>query len=242
MQYRYRDIADELLEEITQGSFRVGDKLPSEELLTERFQASRNTIRQSLGELEIRGYIKRHRGTRSTIIANKIRDRFTNSLQSIEELLQYTRFRGSELISQVLSVTEIDDAKTQATHAKLNEEFTWQQLKVVRTSKDGVVPFGYFEIFVASQFTDAIQHADLSVPIYQILEEKAGRKFAVVKQTISSGVATKDFCKQLKVPLGSPVLQARTEFITEDQITAEIGMAYFPADRYQLEVTLKRER
>ena len=242
MRYRYREITEKLLEEITQGSIPVGEKLPSEEKLTERFLASRNTVRESLRELEIRGYLKRHRGTRALVISNKPKNRFTNSLVSIEELLQYTRFRSSDLDSKLLSENEIARFSDVAKQAGINENITWRQLKVLRTSKEGNVPFGYFEVYVANQFVTAITDFDLSKPVYQILEEKMGRKFSTVKQTISAGVATKEFFRPLKVQLGSPILQARTEFITEEKVIAEVGMAYFPADRYRLEVILERER
>ena len=47
---------------ITSGALRVGDLLPSEAELCDRFEISRNTVRQAIGALEEAGFVVRKRG------------------------------------------------------------------------------------------------------------------------------------------------------------------------------------
>ncbi|MCF2618705.1 GntR family transcriptional regulator [Oscillibacter valericigenes] len=47
---------------ITSGTLQVGDLLPSEAELCERFEISRNTVRQAIGSLEEAGFVVRKRG------------------------------------------------------------------------------------------------------------------------------------------------------------------------------------
>ncbi|GAA2906697.1 hypothetical protein GCM10010517_72910 [Streptosporangium fragile] len=55
--YRYQAIADDLREQIRTGSLAAGSRVPSELALCRRHGASRNTVRQALGELEREGVI-----------------------------------------------------------------------------------------------------------------------------------------------------------------------------------------
>ncbi len=55
---RYRRIAAELIAAIETGEYPPGSQLPGESQLAEQFQASRNTIRSALGELDGRGLIE----------------------------------------------------------------------------------------------------------------------------------------------------------------------------------------
>jgi DNA-binding GntR family transcriptional regulator len=55
---RYRRIAADLMAAIEAGEYPPGSQLPGESQLAEHFQASRNTIRSALGELDGRGLIE----------------------------------------------------------------------------------------------------------------------------------------------------------------------------------------
>ena len=55
---RYRRIAAELIAAIEAGDYPPGSQLPGESQLAERFQASRNTVRSALSELDGRGLVE----------------------------------------------------------------------------------------------------------------------------------------------------------------------------------------
>ncbi|GAA4483702.1 hypothetical protein GCM10023191_005750 [Actinoallomurus oryzae] len=55
---RYRRIAAQLIAAIEAGEYPPGSQLPGEAQLADQFQASRNTIRSALGELDGRGLIE----------------------------------------------------------------------------------------------------------------------------------------------------------------------------------------
>ena len=59
---------------ITSGTLRVGDLLPSEAELCDKFEISRNTVRQAIGELEDEGLVVRKRG-RGTFVADPATNR-----------------------------------------------------------------------------------------------------------------------------------------------------------------------
>lgn len=62
-QTKYGDIAHYLKNLIEEGEWKAGDKLPSENELTERFGVSRQTVRKAVGLLEEQGTVRRVRGS-----------------------------------------------------------------------------------------------------------------------------------------------------------------------------------
>jgi DNA-binding transcriptional regulator YhcF (GntR family) len=65
----YLRIADELRGEILDGRFQVGERIPSQAELEDRFQVSRPTIQRALGVLRDDGYIDNQRGRPSEVLS-----------------------------------------------------------------------------------------------------------------------------------------------------------------------------
>ena len=62
----YMAIAASIQSLIVEGSLNPGDLLPSENALMTQFSASRDTVRKSLKELEVEGYIRTQPGPITT--------------------------------------------------------------------------------------------------------------------------------------------------------------------------------
>lgn len=73
MMIKYQAIKEGLKKQIQQGVFRVGDYLPSESDLCNRFSITRTTVRKAMDELLKEGYIEKHHGKGS-----KVRERRTS--------------------------------------------------------------------------------------------------------------------------------------------------------------------
>ena len=59
----HRSIYEQLLREIEDGRWKIGDRLPSEALLCERFSASRITVAKAIGQLQREGRVRRRAGS-----------------------------------------------------------------------------------------------------------------------------------------------------------------------------------
>ena len=60
---KYREVINWIKEQIASGELKVGDRLMSEQALSEKFSLSRQTIRHATGELEAEGLLRRVRGS-----------------------------------------------------------------------------------------------------------------------------------------------------------------------------------
>src|ERR1022692_4724732 len=68
---RYREIAEDLRQQIESGELGHGDQLPTELELRERYDSSRNTVRDAVKWLTSRGLVETHPG-RGTYVVEKI--------------------------------------------------------------------------------------------------------------------------------------------------------------------------
>ena len=59
----HRSIYEQLLREIEDGTWKLGERLPSEAVLCERFMASRITVAKAIGQLQREGRVRRRAGS-----------------------------------------------------------------------------------------------------------------------------------------------------------------------------------
>jgi DNA-binding transcriptional regulator YhcF (GntR family) len=117
---RYNQIKLNILHEIAELNLQVGDFLPSERMLAEKFDISMGTLRRALAELEAQSIIKKQHG-RGSILKKQIKNsrsrsqialihikRLDNDIQmpSLDDLELYLNSRGIDLL--YVPVTRFD--------------------------------------------------------------------------------------------------------------------------------------
>ena len=68
---KYEQLRDGLKRQIQKGELQVGDLLPSENELCEKFSITRTTVRKALDELLKEGFIEKHKGKGSCVIERR---------------------------------------------------------------------------------------------------------------------------------------------------------------------------
>ncbi|NYF78314.1 GntR family transcriptional regulator [Granulicella arctica] len=66
---KYRQVYEDLLSSIKSGTFRPGDRLPSEAELGKRYDTSRITVAKAVNELHLRGLVSRRAGSGTHVLA-----------------------------------------------------------------------------------------------------------------------------------------------------------------------------
>src|SRR5690606_31266379 len=99
MEVRYTELANLLVKQITDGKYKVGDRLPSEVELGEQFQVSRTTVRSALNIVEGLGLISRKRRAGTVVQSVETTNSYTKSLHSIEDLVNYASYTERHILS-----------------------------------------------------------------------------------------------------------------------------------------------
>ena len=100
----YYQLKQYLIGQVRSGKLKVGDMLPTEFELCEKFGVSRPTVRQAMSEMVAEGYLYRHKGKGTFVSKPKLEGRFFQKLQSYNvEMTQ----KGLEPATEVLNLKTV---------------------------------------------------------------------------------------------------------------------------------------
>ncbi|UOF92951.1 FadR family transcriptional regulator [Fodinisporobacter ferrooxydans] len=121
-------IYNQILSEIQSGSFKIGDKLPTEKELCEQFGVSRAPIRQALSALELNGIIYSRQGEGVYVKSNQIASESSKTAILFESIspedIVEARMNIEPLIVKFAAqrATDEDIADLRSTIKKMEEE------------------------------------------------------------------------------------------------------------------------
>ena len=87
-QYKYKYIFEELQSEIINGKYMKSGKLPTEEILANHFDVSRQTIRQAIMMLEKAGIVSRRQGSGTYILPPLAKDNYDRTVAVISTYIE----------------------------------------------------------------------------------------------------------------------------------------------------------
>src|ERR1700732_1808816 len=82
----YTRVETVLASEIADGVLRVGDQLPTEDILIARFEVSRITVRRAIQNLVARGLVEIRRGKGTFVAAPKLMQELTELSGFVEDM------------------------------------------------------------------------------------------------------------------------------------------------------------
>jgi len=112
-------IADQIEQRILNGELRSGDRLPTERVLAEQFQASRTAVREAMKILAQKGLVEMRPG-RGTIVINGAPEAMQNSIGLVMKL-QVGKVGGSDNLVEVREILETEIAALAAARATEDE-------------------------------------------------------------------------------------------------------------------------
>lgn len=86
---RYLQVCNDLVAMIRNGDVAVGDMLPTELELCDRFEISRHTAREALRRVEDMGLVERKRGSGTRVTAREAPVVYNQYVANMDELMQY---------------------------------------------------------------------------------------------------------------------------------------------------------
>lgn len=164
----YIQIYNQILAEIQAGSFKVGDKLPSERELCAQFGVSRAPVRQALSALEMNGIIYSRQGEGVFVKSTHITNGNSQSLESVspEDIVE-ARMNIEPLIIKfaALRATDEDIEELKQTIKKMEEE-TRSGIYVPETDEQlhmGIAKASHNDLFITfmSSITSAMKQQEM---------------------------------------------------------------------------------
>lgn len=235
--HRYEEIVRSLLEDVDRDVYALGDRLPTEADLCEKFQVSRHTVREALRRLQQMGYVARRQGSGSVLVSRRADGLFHNSINSLEEVLQYATTTRVDVLSVDRIVAEPDLAR----RLGCTPESQWFRVNAMRRADGSDQPVAYTEIFVDVAFADIIPNIGIvQTAIYRMIEQAHALRIVEVMQEIAAVSADANVASRLAIAPGSPVLLVQRRYVAEHGRLVEIAVNSHPGSRFRYEMSLQR--
>jgi GntR family transcriptional regulator len=239
---RYRAIADELINAIVAGKYAVGKALPAETELCQQLQASRHTIREALRILEEAGLIARRQGSGSEVVAQTPPVRYRQTVDSIEDLLQY----GSRTRLQLLATRELPASAEWALRLGCAVGTACIEMRGLRSERAERAemgrPFAVTQVLMPPQ--PAKRRQKLLLPeeaLPTMLACLDARTLGRIEQSFDAVALDAKAAKLLQTRTGAPALRADRAYYDRKGQLILIAISWHRADLYRYSTVLRHE-
>jgi GntR family transcriptional regulator len=235
---RHWDVAALIRQQISDGLYAVGDRLPTEEQLTESLGVSRHTLREALRALTEDGLIARRPRAGSIVISRTRVSRLTQTVGSIQELLNYdTQTRRETIRTEYITA---DHALAAA--LKCAPGTPWFHIWAVRYPVNDRIPLAQTDIYILPLYAGITKHKrHLTIPIADQIEEMYGVVAESTQIDIQASAIPAAIAEQLAVAPGSPGLTVVRKYFDSTGSCYEVAFGVHAAQRYVYSFHLKRE-
>lgn len=231
-------VAQALSSEIRGGKYKVGDRLPSEPQLSERFGVSRHTVRAALRTLNQQGLVSSQQGIGTQVQETRLVSRYSHSFSSAEDLLQY----ATTTRVQVIDRKEIAVSAGMAVQFGCKAGEHWWRIRTVRSEPSGRAVVAYSEIHVPLAFGAVLDETAKSrQPIFALIEKRFHETIVEIRQDIAVIAAMKpDESTWLKVPPMSPGMEITRRYFGRNGRVLEVARSVHPSEvfKYSMRVQL----
>lgn len=232
----YNQLKELLRAQILDGSYPPETRMPSESELGDKFQVSRITVRQALGDLQKEGLIFKIHG-KGTFVAKPKAFQNVSRLQGLAESLVHL---GYEVINQLHSVKLITADKRIAERLQLSDSDKVTEIKRVRLINREPVSL---EIsYLPQEIGEKLQKADLITrDIFLILENDLQLNLGHADLAIDAVLADSELTNALGVEEGSPIMRIERLTHTADERPIDFEFLYYRGDAFQYRFRIDRQ-
>ena len=223
----YIQIHDQLKNEIEQGIWKVGDRLPSERELAVKFNVSRMTLRQAIQNLADEGILERKIGSGTYVAREKVQEKMSGATSFTEIMESQNRVPSSRTISYFLT----SPSSSEMEKLNLSKDDTILRMERIRFADD--VPICFEVASVPQKLIDGYSKAEITESLYRTLEEKGGKKIGPANQTITAVLASEKIADYLEVKRGDADLRLRQISYFEDGTPFEYVRTQYVGNRFE---------
>lgn len=224
-----------LLEEINDGKWQPGERIPTEEELCRKYNVSKITVRQAIHNLASEGYLLKVQG-KGTFVTGilpegclAMRTRFTEDMFGEEVKAE------KEVLLKGIKVPPPDAGA----YLKTGEPVFYI---LSRRTVNGQ-PVYLEESFIPQRLVPGIEKLDFSrYSLYSILQEKGTKRVFKVIQTIEISQALKENARHLEIPDGVPVLVVHRLLLSSDNAPVAYTRFLGRSDTYKFQTEFERIR
>lgn len=226
---RYSTLARLLTEEIESGHYKVGEKIPTEAELQQRYDVSRHTVREALRDLKAHGLILARAGVGTVVRARAPRTRFMQGVGTLQELIQFVEATRMRVLKKRRFI--VDEALTERLRMKVGQQ--WHEASVLRFLPNETVPVASMSIYARPEHSDVFERIDSAgLPVFTLIERHHGVRISEVSQQIVAVNLEAGPARTLKTRIGTPALEITRQYTDAQDRLVMASVGLYPSDRF----------
>ena len=234
----HASLARTLIDGIANGTYPVGSLLPTELEISERFQVSRQTVREALRKLNNLGLVERKPGVGTRVLQVHTQSRYSYTVESIADLMAYAK----EVRLIVQSIEKIEARGALADYLACRDTTPWLCIKGTRWHVGDDLPIAVSEIYMRMNYPGIERHLKRpQIPITVILERKYGEIIEEIRQEIFAVPMPAEPAAVLGVPPGAPALEVRRRFYASAGRLVYVGRILHASERFGFSMRFQRD-
>jgi len=235
----YLQILSDLRARLARGDWQVGDRMPTDEALTQEYGVSRFTVRAAIDVLVADGIVARFR-SRGSFVKARAHGAGTWMLTSLDDMV----VNGFPTRPIILDAETVPHSADVASALGVEEGRMSLRIRVLRQS-DGL-PYSYSIIHVpqplAAQLPADWRSRAASEPFVGIVAEANAMAIGQAIQVAHAVAAPADVAERLEVSPGTPLLLLERTFFAREGAALEHAQIFSRSDRYRQILSLRSGR
>lgn len=230
----YADIAEKLRQDIRQGTYKEGEKLPTEQRLAELFSVNRHTLRQAIALLRTEGLVRVEQG-RGTFVASTLIQYAIGQRVRYNEML---KSQGLIAESKFMRAVEVPASDAVATALKIQPGDSVALVERVSFVDHAPISLssGYFPL---TRFPDFLTEENQSLlqqlgSISKFLHQAFSCDHIRLQTKVSARTVKTQDARVLALQLNQSILLAESINIDQNNVVIEYGVTRFRGDRMEL--------
>lgn len=222
----HRQLAQHLRDAIHGGTYKQGDRIPTEPELTARFQVSRITARQAVMQLVREGLVARRQGKGTFVTALPVQ----HDLIALRGLYDELVARGVKPKIKLMEFASVVPPSRVAERLRSGGQalVCWKRL-YLRNDE----PFAVAWVYLAPTVPKVTRQLAVKYTSYHILENVMGMKIHYANIAIRAQASTAEMRKVLHMPPATPVIALERVSYLADGTPIEYTLYCAHADAYE---------
>lgn len=230
----YRTIAQHLRAAIARGVYAPGDRLPTEQDLTETYGVARHTAREALSVLLREGLITRRRGIGTIVVDPDASNQFTQSIDGLAGLLQYARDARLE----ITRVRAMRDSEQRATGLSAK---AFSCIEGVRRTAPRARPIAATRIYVRRAVLPPREDIDaFDGALNELIAARFNVRAVRIEQDIAAVLLSARDARALYANRGEAALMTTRRYFDATGEIFQLSVSLHPGDRFTYRMQLDR--
>lgn len=227
----WRKIADDIEHAIVRGDFAIGERLPSEQEIADRFGVNRHTVRRALAELTERGLVRAERGSGTYVEPARI----TYPIRARTRFSEIINAAGRMAGGRLLASSSEPAPRDIALRLDLPPNAMAVRLEILRSANRVPISLGTSWL-PADLAPDAAKIYRMVRSVSRLLAHIGFQDYKRRDTRVSAAVADAVHAAKLQLTPGRPLIVVDSVDIASDGRPILTSHARFAADRVELVV------